>query len=331
MKKNIFVSCSVNHHIEHWILKNNLILLRVNTITTSGKPQPLKYNKKHRLLYTGETGNNKIVTYKKKLNNQFKKIHEIKVFNTPNYISLNKNKTILFCASYHGNGFSVCILNASGLIYNTASVIENLKGCHSIRMHYASSLLFASALKEDKIYIYNLKNHKNKKITVILKNVINTADNSGPRHITFHPLRPYLYSINEFNGTIDVWFINDKSISLQFIQSISLIPKSSTLPSWSADIHVHPKGNYLYACDRANSIISLFSISNSQGTLLKTCTYQTLLQPRSFNISSDGNILVITGELSNSIKIYNINHNNGFLSEITTQSTGINPLWVLVE
>ncbi|MGI4816732.1 MAG: beta-propeller fold lactonase family protein [Janthinobacterium lividum] len=331
MKKNIFISCSVSHCIEHWILKNNLTLLKINTITTSGKPQPLKYNKKHQLLYTGETGKNKIITYQKNLNNQFRKIHEVKVFNTPNYISLNKKKTMLFCASYHGNGFNVYTLNACGLICSTTTLVENLKGCHSIRMHYASNLLFASALKENKIYIYKIKYNKNKKITIILKNIINTASNSGPRHITFHPLRQYLYSINELNGTIDVWFINDKLIKLQLIQSISLMSQSSICSAWSSDIHVHPTGNYLYACDRANSIISLFSIDDKQGILLRMYTYQTVLQPRSFNISKDGNILVIIGELSNSIKIYYINSNNGYLSEITTQSTGINPLWILIE
>ncbi|VFP77769.1 beta-propeller fold lactonase family protein [Buchnera aphidicola] len=331
MKKDIFISCSVSHCIEHWILENNLTLLKVNTTTTSGKPQPLKYNKKHQLLYTGETGNNKIITYKQNLNNQFKKIHEVKVFNTPNYISLNKKKTMLFCASYHGNGFSVYSLNLCGLIRSTAALVENLRGCHSIRMHYESNLLFASALKDNKIYIYKIQHNKNKKMTVILKNIISTAYNSGPRHITFHPLRPYLYSINELSGTIDVWFINDKLIKLQIIQSISLMSQSSICSSWSSDIHVHPTGNYLYACDRANSIISLFYIDNKQGTLLRMHTYRTLSQPRSFNISKDGNILVIVGELSNSIKIYYINNNNGYLSKITTQSTEINPLWVLIE
>ncbi|VFP78180.1 6-phosphogluconolactonase [Buchnera aphidicola (Cinara cuneomaculata)] len=330
MEKNILVSCSINKHIEHWILKKNYILLKKSILSSTGRPQPLKYNSRDKLLYAGETINNKIVTYKQNSCNEFKKIHEINIFNTPNYISLNKNKTILFIASYHGNKIQLFSLNSSGLIENIIYNIENIQGCHCIKIHYKYNLIFISALKENKIYIYSIFLKKNKKITLILRNVIFTAYNSGPRHIVFHPFNPYLYSINELNGTIDVWLIDNKLAKLLLIQSIALKLNSNMYRFWASDIHIHPNIKYLYACDRLNHIISAFNIDNTTGILSYIDSYKTTLQPRSFCISKDGKLLIVVGEISNMMIIYHINCNTGHLSVKAKTFTGKNPLWILL-
>nr|WP_269471981.1 beta-propeller fold lactonase family protein [Buchnera aphidicola] len=331
MKKNIFISCSLDKHIEHWTITKDYILSKKSIFTTTGRPQSLKYNKKNKLLYVGETISNKITTYKQYPHNKFKKIHETNVFHSPNYISLNKNKTILFVASFHGNEFKVCLLNSIGLINNIDYIIKNIQGCHCIKIHHKYKLIFVSALKENKIYIYKFYLKKNNIITIILKNIVHTEYNSGPRHIIFHPTNPYLYSINELNGTINVWLINKKLVILTLIQSISLILNSPKHDFWASDIHIHPNKKFLYACDRFNSIISFFSINRITGLLVYIYTYKTILQPRSFCISKDGTILIVVGEISNTMMIYRINHNTGYLSVQEEISVGKNPLWVLTE
>ncbi|VFP88292.1 6-phosphogluconolactonase [Buchnera aphidicola (Cinara piceae)] len=331
MKKNIFISCSISKHIEHWILKKNCILSKIRIISVDNIPQPLKYNETNKLLYVGEKFSNKITTYKIYSNNKIKKIHEISIRNTPNYISINQNKNILFCASYHGNEFYVFSVNQFGLIIKNTHIFKKIYGCHSVRMHYKYNLIFVTSLKKNKIYIYKIVHDKENKINLILKNVTITTQNSGPRHITFHPLNNYIYSINELNGTIDIWIIETITFTLKLIQSISLIFKPYVHSAWSSDIHIHPSGKYLYACDRANSIISLFSVNCNTGTLLHKHTYKTELQPRSFNISKDGKILIVIGEISNNMKIYHINLCNGYLSCNQIQSVGKNPLWILIE
>ncbi|VFP81480.1 beta-propeller fold lactonase family protein [Buchnera aphidicola] len=331
MRKNIFISCSINKHIEYWILKKNNILSKIKIISSDGIPQPLKYNKKNKLLYVGEKENNKIITYKIYSNNKINKIHEVSICNTPNYISFNQNKNILFCASYHGNEFYVFLINQFGYIKKNIYIFKKIYGCHFIKMHYRYNLIFVTSLKANKIYIYTIIYNKKNKINLILKNIILTKKNSGPRHITFHPLNDYMYSVNEFNGTIDVWIIYNTIFKLKLIQSISLILKPYISIPWASDIHIHPNGKYLYACDRSNSIISLFNINCNTGTLLYIHTYQTELQPRSFNISKDGRILIVVGEISNNMRIYNINLDTGYLIYSKIQSIGKNPLWIIIE
>lgn len=331
MKKNIFISCPNNKRIEYWILKKNNSLFKSQIILTKGIPQPLKYNKNNDLLYTGEKLPNKIVTYKIMSNNQLRKIHEISLFNTPNYISLSSDKKMLFCASYHGNGFSIFVLNKHGLIKKLIYVIKNIPGCHAIRMHYKYKLIFVSALKSDKIFLYQIDNNKKKNVHLNLQNITNTKKNSGPRHLTFHPKSNYLYSINELNGTIDLWSINGVERQIQFIQSISLILKPYQKNPWASDIHIHPNKKYLYACDRSNNIISFFIINSKNGMLSYVHSYETELQPRSFDISTDGTTLIVVGELSNTMKIYSINLKTGHLKPQIKKKTGKNPIWILIE
>ncbi|ABJ90651.1 beta-propeller fold lactonase family protein [Buchnera aphidicola] len=328
MKKKILISCSNSKEVEYWILKKNYSLLKKQIISVKGTPQPLKFNKNKKLLYIGIKNPNKIITYKLSNNNIFKKKNEINIFNTPNYITLYKKKKILFCASYHGNGFIVFILNKNGLIKKKIYIFKKIIGCHSIKIFYKYKLIYITALKEDKIYIYKIKNIKNK-IYLFLKNIIYTTKNSGPRHIIFHPIKNYLYSINELNGTIDVWNINNSSYLLILQQSISLIPKKYTNIPWSSEIHIHPNEKYLYACDRSNNIITFFIINKNTGHLSYIKSYKTEIQPRSFNISKDGKILIVLGELSNSMTIYAIK--NGYLIFKKKQLIGKNPLWILIE
>ncbi|VAX76531.1 beta-propeller fold lactonase family protein [Buchnera aphidicola] len=331
MKNNIFISCSKGKKVEYWILKKKNMLLNKQVIDTNGFPQPLAYCKDNCLLYIGENFPHKILIYKMFPDYRLKKIQETSMFNTSNYISLNHNKKILLCASFHGNGFSIYLLNKSGLIKKNIYFFQNIKGCHFIKMHYKYNLIFVSALKEDKIYIFDINLDFKKKINISLKNIIQTKKNSGPRHISFHPSNNFLYSINEFEGTINVWIINHIKSQLLFLQSISLIVKPYKKTPWSSDIHIHSNGLYLYACDRANNIISLFTINIETGFLFYIHTYQTVLQPRSFYISKNGKLLIVVGEISNSMNIYNINLKNGYLVLKKKKLLGINPLWILIK
>ncbi|WP_075433807.1 beta-propeller fold lactonase family protein [Buchnera aphidicola] len=331
MKKKIFIACSGDQSIELWTLDKTFKLLKKNSILTTGTPQPLKYNKNNNLLYVGERLKNQIVTYKIYDNFQCTKIHEIAIFNTPNYISFSTDNKILFCASYHGNGFLLCKLNTGGIIQKITHVFKKIKGCHSIVMHHKHNLIFVSSLQEDRIYIYKIILDKFNKKTFALNNVTITKKNSGPRHFAFHSKSSYLYSINEFKGTIDVWRIYDANASLILIQSTHLVLKPYLHAPWASEIHIHPNGVYLYACDRANSIISFFTVHQKKGFLSYKHTYKTELQPRSFNISRDGKVLIVIGEKSNSMTVYHINVQYGYLVPKLSQSVGKNPLWVLIE
>lgn len=327
MKKNIFISTPNSKQIEFWQIKKNKKLKLIQIIPTNGLSQPLQYNCINNLLYVGTQIENKIIIFHLKKNNNLKLIQKYSLFNKPNHISFNRDKTLLFCASYHGNGFTMHNLNKDGTIKDT-HIIRNILGCHSTNIDHTNTILCVTSLKKDCIYIYQVKKNKKNIFQIIHKNIIHTLNNSGPRHIIFHPIVNIIYNINEFHGTIDVWYLNYKTISIKWIQTISIIPKQYKQKPWSSEIKIHPNCLFLYACDRKNNIISLFYINQINYSLKLCMTYKTELQPRSFHISLDGKILIIVGQISNSMSIYEINIKTGFLNIQQKIKVGKGPLWI---
>ena len=47
---------------------------------------------------------------------------------------------------------------------------------------------------------------------------------AGPRHLAFHPTRPFVYVINELASTMTVFLWNQVDGSLRLLQNISTLP-----------------------------------------------------------------------------------------------------------
>ncbi|QCI20430.1 6-phosphogluconolactonase [Buchnera aphidicola (Brachycaudus cardui)] len=330
MKEVVYIANSVSENIEVWNLYKNGEMNLIQTVITDGQVQPLKIIKSKNLLYAGIRPNNRIITYCIDDNGFLKKKSESFIPGNPNYISLNYTKEFLFCSSYNSNCISVSPLNKYGIPQNPIQIIYNIEGCHSAKINYKYNILFVMSLKEDTIYLYHLTDHG------ILKNteqkLLHTKKNSGPRHIIFHPNKDFIYTINELNGTIDVWRINKKNniIQVENIQNINILNNVLSDRYWSSDIHITQCGRFLYASDRFLNIISLFHIDQKNYNITFFESYPTVEQPRSFSINDNNTYLIVTGEKSNTFILYSISQINGTLKKINIYNTSTNPIWILM-
>ena len=88
---------------------------------------------------------------------------------------------------------------------------------------------------------------------------------AGPRHFEFHPNGKFAYLMEEMSGSVSVYAYRDGQLTL--LQNISAIPPTYAGDIGSADIHVSPDGNYVYASNRgASNTIAIFAV-NKNGTL----------------------------------------------------------------
>lgn len=329
MKEVVYIANSNSQNIEVWNLPQSGDMNIIQIMEIEGQVQPLNIIKNKNLLYAGVRPNNKIITYDINNDGFLKKKYESIIPGKPNYISFNYTKEFLFCSSYHSNCISVSPLNQYGIPQNPIQIIYNIQGCHAAKINYKYNILFVMSLKEDSIYLYYLTNFG------ILKNteqkVLNLKKNSGPRHIVFHPNQDIVYTINELNGTIDVWKIDKKNniINIQNIQNVSISNNIFPERYWSSDIHITKCGRFLYAADRFLNIISLFHINQKNYKIIFFKSYSTVEQPRSFCINFNYTRLIVASEKSNMFILYNISTINGELTKINTYSTSTNPIWVL--
>jgi 6-phosphogluconolactonase len=151
---------------------------------------------------------------------------------------------------------------------------------------------------------------------------------NGPRHLSFHPSKPFVYSIEELSGTVSAFAY--KGSKFKQIQNISSHPAGYQGARGSADIHTSPDGKFLYASNRgdANSI-AIFSIDGQSGKLmLKGIQSTEGKHPRNFTIDPSGNFLLVANRDSNNIVVFSINHQTGFLTMAGKPFSVPNPVFV---
>lgn len=331
MKKIVYIANSVSKNIEVWILSQDGVMKLIQTVNTDAQVQPMNVIKDKNLLYAGVRSENRILVYTIKKNGCLEKKSETSIPGSPNYISFNANKKFLFCSSYHTNSMSVIPLNKDGIPTDPIQIIYDIQGCHAALFNMKYNILFVTALKEDCIYLYHSTKHGILKNTV--QKFIQTQCNAGPRHIIFHPNENFIYTINELNGTIDVWEISiEENIPIvKNIQNISIIDNyMNTKKYWSSDIHLTSCGNFLYVSDRILNSISLFYINKNNGKLSFIKIYITEIQPRAFCIDSHNQYIIVAGQKSNKFTVYSISSETGHLKRLNTYSTGIEPIWALI-
>ncbi|CAL4042994.1 6-phosphogluconolactonase [Buchnera aphidicola (Anoecia corni)] len=327
MDKYIYISSPGDNSIKILkFFKKNITV--VQEMYTKGQAQPISLSKKYKLIYVGIRPNYNITTYKI-LNNG--KIEEISTFALPvplNYIDINKENNLLVCSSYHGSLLIIVKLNENGIPITILNTFKNVNGCHCSKFYHLKNSIIATALKSDSIYIFNSIN--NKKHFERLQFLVEKK--SGPRHLAFHPNKSFIFSINELNGTINVWKITNNKFGINNVQKINLLPKeyNNSICYWAADIHISPCGKYLYASERNNSIITLFEINQNNFKIFFKKRYFVEKQPRTFFIDKEKNLLSVVGEKSNFITIYKISKDNGELFPIIRSYAGENPVWVIM-
>ena len=124
-----------------------------------------------------------------------------------------------------------------------------------------------------------------------------------------------MYLITELSNIIHCYKIDDGSNLIETHQ-ISTIPENQNSESFSADIAIDPLGLFLYTSNRGLDCISIFRISQIDGTLKYLTTVSAEGKyPWSLDINSTGDFLIVTNKLSNNIVFFQRNNENGMLDK----------------
>ena len=141
------------------------------------------------------------------------------------------------------------------------------------------------------------------------------APGAGPRHIAFHPSGRYAYVINELGSTVDVFTWDADAGTLAPLQTIPTLPAGFTAPGTTAEIAVHPSGQFLYGSNRGHDSIAMFSIDPSSGQLTALGHEPTQgKDPRNFAIDPTGAFLLAANQNSDTVVTFRIDPSTGTLS-----------------
>jgi 6-phosphogluconolactonase len=244
----------------------------------------------------------------------------------PCYVTVDRKNRWVIVGNYTGGSLAALPINADGsllpysqLIQHTGPSINKTRQdkphVHCTILSPDQKFLFTPDLGTDKVMIYAFNPKAKQPLTAADPAYAASEPGSGPRHITFHPNKKFVYLAEEISGTVVAY--QYKKGKLSFVQRLATHASDYKGAPGSADIHVSPDGKYLYVSNRGDeNNIAIFSISAETG-LLTPAGYQSTegKTPRNFIIDPTGNYLLVANQNTDNIVIFKRDKETGLLTK----------------
>jgi len=144
------------------------------------------------------------------------------------------------------------------------------------------------------------------------------APGAGPRHATFSADGRFVYAVSELNSTVTVFTFDGSRGALYDPQVVSTLPKAFQGRNDTAEIVLHPDGQWLFASNRGHDTIAVFSVDTVRGKLQPADEFATGgKEPRHFAIDPTGQFLLAENQNSNSIVVFRIDPGKGTLTQVS--------------
>jgi 6-phosphogluconolactonase (cycloisomerase 2 family) len=163
----------------------------------------------------------------------------------------------------------------------------------------------------DKIFVFKFENGK---LIPAKVPYVHARETSGPRHLAFHPTKPWIYVINELDSTVTSYHFDVTTGELKPFQIVSSLADSFTGNSRSSEIEVNCAGTVVYASNRGEDTVAVFSIDGNSGRLsLIQSQFSQGKTPRFFALNPSNQWMYILNEDSDNIVTMKVNSIDGTL------------------
>ncbi|HEX4327508.1 MAG TPA: lactonase family protein [Burkholderiales bacterium] len=175
------------------------------------------------------------------------------------------------------------------------------KGSHPHMTHYDRSGRWL--LVPDKGYdrVFTLKVDLQSGALSVVSSMA-TRPAAGPRHLAFHPMRPWVYLVGELDATLIVCRFDAATGTLTTDQVIDSMPADYTGEKSCAGIAVSPDGTRVYMSNRPDHSISVFAVDLETGDVkLETRLPSGGEKPRFISLGQGGKSLLVANEAGDNI------------------------------
>ncbi|MEO0338926.1 MAG: lactonase family protein [Bacteroidota bacterium] len=252
----------------------------------------------------------------------------------PVHLAVDQNNKYVVNSSYTDPGVGIFECTSDGRLKPYSKLIEfegssiiadrqEAAHIHSAYFSFDDQFLFAPDLGADKIRVLTFDKDNQLQIAKDLE--VDTQPGSGPRHFTFHPNHRFAYGVEELSGTVTAY----RYQAGQLETIASYFSYSKELEAYaSADIHISPDGQFLYASNRLpeENTISIFKINTEDGRLALVGHQSTYGDhPRNFVIDPSGDFLLVANQYSGSVVVFKRDQQSGLLEKLETELQLDNP------
>jgi 6-phosphogluconolactonase len=242
----------------------------------------------------------------------------------PCYISIDDTGESAFVANYVGSTIATYHVQRDGSLSQPVERLDykdarfgkrgpvapnqDAPHPHSVHLSPDNRFLLANDLGSDEISVFAIDAATAHLGPPAL--FTNDRPGSGPRHIAFHPNGRWVYSINELDSTIDhfLWTTTSSRTEPQGLlvntgRHVKTIAPGVT-KNTAAEVAISPDGNFLYASNRGEDTLVVFSISDIGAlTFVQriSCGGKT---PRHFTLDPSSRWLICGNQDSASITVF---------------------------
>jgi 6-phosphogluconolactonase len=256
----------------------------------------------------------------------------------PCYVVEDKTGKWVFVANYCSGSLSALGVNNDGSLAPASQTIRHFgKGLDTARQasaHVHSTIfspnekfLLVADLGTDQEHVYGFSPGQTMPLAEPRDSVASLKSGTGPRHIVFHPKKPWVYILGELTATVDAFQFDTLSGKLTHFQRIRTTPDSFKGFAGSADIHIRADGKYLYASNRGDAnTLAVFAISKNG--MLENRQYVSVMgkHPRNFVIDPTSHFLLVANRDTDNIVIFSIDALTGLLKDTGKQISIPNPV-----
>jgi len=245
----------------------------------------------------------------------------------PCHISTDAKNEFAVVANYGGGSTAVFKLNADGSLgdrtafvqHEGKSVNKQRQGephAHCGFFDGTGTLACVCDLGLDKVLLHKL-DRKTGKLEANDPAFIKLPDGSGPRHIHIAPDDSVAFVNGELDMTVNVVKFDAKGGKFEVVQSLSTLPKDAKRDGAStAETRIHPNGKFVYVSNRGHNTIAAFEY-DKESMKLKALGHieGDIKTPRNFNITPDGQWMLIASQDGGKVGVYKIDDKTGLAKE----------------
>ena len=241
----------------------------------------------------------------------------------PCHVTIDKSGRMAMIANYGGGSIASYRILEDGKLSEPVSFFQHegsgpaAKGrqqgphAHSVNTTPDNKYAIVCDLGLDEVLIYSINPAKG---SMEKHKSVNLAPGAGPRHFAWHPSARYGYSVNELNSTVTAFLYDRDAGALDEIQSLSTLADDFKGNNSTAEIRVHPSGKFLYASNRGDDSIAVFTIDRNTGKLQRIDRTSTQgVMPRNFFIEPAGRWLLAANQKTDNVIVFEIDTKTGKL------------------
>lgn len=167
-------------------------------------------------------------------------------------------------------------------------------------------------------------------------------EGSGPRHVAFHPTRPYAYAVDELRSCVTAFHWDSRAGELAPVQVLPSTPPEMTGDGRAAEIVVAPSGRFVYASNRSGAgvidpqqaadTLGCWRIDQRTGVLQPVAWTPTGgLQVRHFTLNAAGDRLYAANQHTGTIVTFAADPRTGHLRRLGAPVSTGTPTCVLLD